>query len=142
MSSDRQTTTAVAAAANLNQAQNTVLLTLRPMRPVRVHRFGVVADAAAGLLAPMDLKLRKVPVNTGTAADITGAVLNGAVKARGFGLVKTLETRVGEDYLPGDEITLCVETAAGGTSTGDVFIEYEELPFQVASLSNIAEETT
>ena len=141
MSSDRQTLVEGSAAANLNQAQNTVLHTLRVLRPLRVHRFGVVADAAAGLLAPMDLKLRHVPVATGTAADISGAVLNGQAKARGFGLVKTLASRE-DDFDIGDEITLCIETAAGGTSTGDVFIEYEPLPFQVASIDNIAEETT
>lgn len=140
MSDARYTHIEGTAAANLNQAQNTVLHTYRVFRPVIIRRFGVVADAAAGLLAPMDLKLRYIPGSTGTAADISGAVLNGAVKARGFGLVKTLETRVGDTYLPGDEIVIAVETAAGGTSTGDVFIEVEELPFQVASLSNIAEE--
>lgn len=140
MSDGRYTLIEGAAAANLNQAQNTVLLTLRVFRPMIIRRFGVVADAAAGLLAPMDLKLRYIPGSTGTAADITGAVLNGAVKARGFGLVKTLETRVGNTYVPGDEVVLAVETAAGGTSTGDVWIEYEPLPFQVASIANIAEE--
>lgn len=140
MSSDRETIVDGTAAANLNQAQNTVLHTYRVLKPVRIHRFGVVADAAAGLLAPMDLKLRHIPGTTGTAADITGAVLNGAVKARGYGLVKTLETRVGADYEPGDEIVIAVETAAGGTSTGDVWLELEPLPFQVESLDRIAEE--
>ena len=139
MSDDRSTVTVYAAAANLNQAQNTVLLTYKAMRPVRLHRFGVVADAAAGLLAPMDLKLRLTPVATGTAADITGAVLNGAVVARGSGLVKTLATR--EEILNiGDTVTVAVETAAGGTSTGDVFLEVEPLPFQVANIANVAEE--
>ena len=139
MSDDRQTVSVYAAAANLNQAQNTVLLTFKAVRPVRLHRFGVVADAAAGLLAPMDLKLRKTPVATGTAADIDGAVLNGAVKARGFGLVKTLTSRE-EIVLAGDTVTIAVETAAGGTSTGDVFLEYEPLPFQVANIANVEEE--
>lgn len=138
MSDDRSTVTVVAAAADLNAAQNVVLLTLRAMRPIRIHRFGVVADAAAGLLAAGDYKLRIIPVATGTAADIAGTVITGAAKARGFGLVKTLDTRV-VNALPGDEIVVAMETDAGGTSTGDVFIEYEPLPFQVADIANVAE---
>jgi len=139
MSDDRSTVTVYAAAANLNSAQNTALLTFKALRPVRLHRFGVVADAAAGLLAAMDLKLRKTPVATGTAADIAGAVLNGQVKARGLGLVKTLASRE-TVILAGDTVTLTVETAAGATSTGDVFLEYEPLPFQVKNITNVEEE--
>jgi len=141
MSDDRTTVTVVAAAANLNQAQNTVLLTLDLLRPARIHRFGVVADSANGLLAAGDLKLRKTPVLTGTIADIAGAVLNGQVKTRGLGLVKTLTTR--EVFaLAGDKVTLTVEVDAGGASTGHVFIEYEPQPFVVANIANVAEETT
>ena len=141
MSSDRQTLVESAAARNLNGSANTVLKTLRVMQPMRIHRFGVVADAAAGLKAAMKLKLRRIPVETGTAADITGAVLNGAAKARGFGIVKTLDTR--ETVLDiGDEIVIAIDTAAGATSTGDVFIEYEPLPFQVYSVPNMVEESS
>jgi hypothetical protein len=141
MSDDRTTVSVYAANVNLNQAQNTALLTFKAVRTVRLHRFGVVADAAAGLLAPMDLKLRLTPVATGTAADISGAVLNGAVKARGYGLVKTLSSRE-EIVLAGDTVTIAVETAAGGTSTGDVFLEYEPLSFNPQNIANVDEETT
>lgn len=138
MSDDRSTRVEYAAAANLNQAQNTVLLTFVAIKPVRIHRFGVIADAAAGLLAASDLKLRHVPVATGTAADISGAVLNSAVVARGSGLMKTLTTR---EVIPaGDTVTVAVETSAGGTSTGHVFLEVEELPFAGSNISNVTEE--
>lgn len=140
MSSDRETQVDFSAAANLNQAENTVLHTLRVMRPMRIHRFGVVADAAEGLLAASVLKLRKIPVGTGTAADITGAVLNSAVKTRGNGICKTLGTRE-DDFDIGDEVVIAVSTSAGAASTGDVFIEYEPLPFQVTQLDNMAEST-
>lgn len=136
--SARYTQTAGAASANLNQAQNTVLLTYVAYRPVRLHRFGVISAAAEGLLAAMDLKLRLVPAATGTAADISGAVLNGAAKARGFGLMKTLTSRV--EVQAGDTVTLAVETAAGAASTGHVFLEVEELPFAGELIDNVAEE--
>jgi len=114
---------------NLNSAQNTALLTFVAHKPIVLHRFGVMANAAAGILSPMRLKLRLTPVATGTAADISGVGnLNpGAARARGVGVYKT----VGDDVTvqAGDTITLCVETAAGGTSTGDVWLEYAELPF-------------
>lgn len=136
-SDDRSTKVVYAAGANLNQAQNTVLLTFIAAKPVRLHRFGVVANAAEGLLAASDLKLRRVPVATGTAADIAGAVLNGAVKARGFGIAKTLTSR---EIIPaGDTVTVAVETAAGAASTGHVFLEVEELPFVGANVANVSE---
>jgi hypothetical protein len=138
MSDDRTTRVVYAVGQNLNQAQNTVLLSFYAMKPVRLHRFGVIADAAEGLLAAGDLKLRRTPIATGTAADITGAVLNGAVKARGFGLMKTLTTR--EVVTAGDLVTLAVEVAAGATSTGRVFLEYEEYPFGGTNVANVTEE--
>lgn len=138
MSDDRSTVSVYAATANFNQAQNTVLLTFVATRPVRLHRFGAISAAAEGLLAAMDLKLRLTPSATGTVADISGAVLNGAVVARGSGLVKTLATR--EEIAVGDTVTLTVETNAGAASTGHVFLEYEPLPFQVDNISNITEE--
>lgn len=118
-----------ATAQNLNQAANTVLLTYVASKPCKLHRIGVVGDAAAGLLAAMRLKTRLVPVATGTAADISGAgVLNpGEAKARGLGVYKDAEERVVVDA--GDTITVAVDTSAGGTSTGNVFLEIEELPF-------------
>ena len=131
---------ALAVAANLNQAANTALLTFTVTKPVEIRRFGVVADSANGLLAASVLKMRKLPAATGTAADVTGAVLTtGAVVARGFGIYRTLATRV--TGVPGDKFTVAVSTDAGGASTGEVFIEYEELPFAGSPIDNMTEKT-
>ena len=129
MSDDRKTNVVTAANANLNQAENTVLLTYVASKPILLHRFGVVANAAQGLLAAMRLKMRIVPVATGTAADITEAgVLNpGGAVARGLGVYKDVEDRVLINA--GDTVTVAVSTDAGGTSTGNVFLEFRELPF-------------
>lgn len=120
---------------DFNQAQNTVLQTFLATKAFTVRRYGCVAGAAQGLLAAMRLKLRKTPVLTGTAADVTGTILVGAVKARGFGIVKTL----GRDaaavvFLPGDTLTVCVEVAAGGASTGGVWVEVVPLTWQTAQI--------
>ena len=124
---NRDTFVAGAQAVNLNQAQNTVLFTFNANKTVIIHRYGVIADAAAGLLAPMDLKLRSIPIATGTAADLANTQLNGAAKARGLGIVKTMTER--HVVTEGDAVVIAVETAAGGVSTGDVWIEYSEEPF-------------
>lgn len=133
---------AKAEAVNLNQAQNTALLTFTVIKPIRVQRFGVIADAAEGLLAANVLKLRQAPGETGTAADITDETLTvGAVIARGSGAYKTVGSPRTQ-YSPGDQIIIAVETAAGGTSTGDVFIEYAELPFAGSLIDNMTEKTS
>lgn len=118
-----------ATAQNLNQAANTVLLTYVASKPCRLHRFGVVGDAAEGLLAAMRLKMRLVPIDTGVAEDLAAAgTLNpGEAKARGLGVYKDAEDN--EVIDAGDTITVAIDTAAGGTSTGNVFLEIVELPF-------------
>lgn len=118
-----------ARAQNLNQAANTVLLTYTASKPCRLHRFGVVGDAAEGLLAAMRLKMRLTPIDTGVAADLTAAgVLNpGGAKARGLGVYKDAEDN--EVINAGDTITVAIDTPAGGISTGNVSLEIVELPF-------------
>lgn len=125
--------------ADLNGAPNAVLHTYVFAKPGIVRRFGVVADGAPGLLAPMRLKLRRSPAATGTAADIPGTQLGGPARARGFGYVKTLGNR--EEFKPGDVVTVCIDVAAGGTSTGRVWVEIEPLPAQQIEQPNIAEST-
>lgn len=128
---------------NFNQAQNTVLHTFTARGPSRIKRFGAIADSANGLLAAMDLKLRLVPQATGTAADIANTQLNGAVRARGQGIYKSVGvagTPVA-DVQAGDEVTIAVETTAGAASTGDVWIEYEELPFVGSLVTNYVAST-
>lgn len=114
---------------NLNQSSNTTLLTVVAHKPMLLQRFGVIADASQGLLAAMRLKMRTTPIATGTTADITemGTLNPGEAKDRGEGVYKDAEDTVRIDA--GDSVEIAVDTSAGGTSTGDVFIEYVELPF-------------
>jgi len=125
----------------LNQAANTVLLTFTATAPAVITGFGAVADSANGLLAAGVLKLRSVPLATGTAADISGETLTfGAVAARGNGYFKRASSRI--EVQAGDEVTLAVSTDSGAASTADVWIEYEEQPFVGADISNYTEKTS
>lgn len=117
-----------AANANLNQAANTVLLTYVASKPCVIQRFGAVANSANGILTAARLKLRRVPITTGTAADITGTVLNpGGTTGRGVLVYKDAPERV--EITAGDHVTIAVSTDAGATCTADVWLEVVELPF-------------
>lgn len=113
----------------LNGSENTALLTYVASKPVKLQRFGVVSTVAAGLLAPTRLKMRKIPVTTGTAEDIAGAgVLNpGGAQDRGVLVYKDAEGSVFIDA--GDSITIAVDTAAGAANEGRVWLEVVEYPF-------------
>lgn len=118
-----------ATAQNLNGAANTALLTYVASKPIELRRFSVMADSANGLLAPMRLKLRHIPASTGTPADIAeaGILDPGGALGQGQGVHKPVEDRI---RIPaGDTVTVAVSTAAGGTSTGNVALEFMELPF-------------
>lgn len=123
---------------NLNQAENTVLLTYVASKPCIVQRFGVVANASEGLLAAMRLKMRLDPINGDAISDLSGmGTLNpGGAIAQGNGVYKNATDRV--EVEAGDHITVAVDTAAGGTSTGDVFLEVEELPFAGSLIDNMS----
>lgn len=126
---DRESIVVNAAGVDLNQAQNVVLLTFVASKPIQLHRHSVIADAAAGLLAPTQLKLRVVPIATGVAADIADTVLTPGVQARGVGVYRTIGAPEAQPRIQaGDTVTIAVETDAGGASTADVALEFWELP--------------
>ena len=127
---------------NLNQAANVILLTFVASKPIQIQRFAVVGNAAAGLLAAMRLKLRITPVTSGTPADLGTDILVGAVKARGLGIFKDISaTPNGLRVDAGDTVTVAVSVDAGATSTGDVSLEYWELPFAGTEISDWSEST-
>lgn len=139
---NRESRVVTAAAANLNQAANTILLTFIASKPIMIQRFAVVPDAALGLLAAMRLKLRLTPVTTGTAADLGTDILVGAVKARGLGIFKDITGPAnGLRVDAGDTVTVTVSVDAGAASTGDVSLEYWELPFAGTEISDWSEST-
>jgi len=123
--------------ANLNQAADTVLHTFTARNSCIIRRFGVAADSANGLLAASVLKLQTVPLATGVAADVTGAVLNSAVVARGSGIVKSLDSRLA--VAAGDSVVIAVSVDAGAASTGDVWLEYSQEPWNTEEASNFVE---
>ena len=127
---NRESRVVHALAANLNQAANTILLTFVASKPIMIQRFAVISDAAAGLFAAMQLKLRLTPIATGVAADLGTDVLIGAVKARGLGIYKDVTGPAnGLRVNAGDTVTIAVAVISGAAGTGDVSLEYWELPF-------------
>jgi len=141
MSDDRKKLYATGANVNLNQAQNTALVTFIAPSPVVITGFGAIADSANGLLAASVLKLRQAPAETGTAADISDETLTfGAAAGRGEGYFKRASARI--EVEAGDSIILASETAAGGTSTGNLWIEYEPQSFVGSLIDNYTEKTS
>ncbi len=137
---NRESRVVTATAVNFNQAQNTVLLTYVASKPIMIQRFAAVGNASQGLLAAMDLKLRLTPVTSGTAADLGTDVLIGAVKARGLGIYKDISGPAnGLRVDAGDTVTITVETIAGATSTGDVSLQFWELPFAGVEIADWSE---
>lgn len=123
--------------ADLNDSENTVLHTVVALKPIQIQRYGVVSEASQGLLSPMRLKLRRVTGGGATAADIAGTTLNpGGARARGVMVYKEPESRVVINA--GEHVTVAISTAAGGTSTGRVWIEYQELPFSGTNVPDSA----
>ncbi len=140
MSDARYKTYAQALAADLNQAANTVLLTKVFEAPAVITGFGAIADSANGLLAAGVLKLRQVPQETGTAADISGETLTfGAAVARGLGYFKRASSRI--EVEAGDEVTIAVSVDSGAASTADLWLEYEVQPFVGDLIDNYTEKT-
>lgn len=141
---DRVSRVAQALTVNLNQADNTVLLTFTASKPIMIQRFAVIANAAVGLLAPMVLKLRILPIATGVVADLGLERLSKATaSARGAGIFKDLETPVnGQRINAGDTVVVTSSVPAGGISTGDVSLEYWELPFAGSEIDAWVASTT
>lgn len=141
MSDDRRKLYAQALNANLNQAQNTAVLTFTAPSPIIITGFGAMADSANGLLAAGVLKLRQAPAETGTPADISNETLTfGANASRGTGYFKRASSRL--EVEAGDDVIVAIETDSGGASTADLFLEYEPLPFVGSLIDNFTEKTS
>ena len=112
---------------NLNQAANTVLATFFLPRKARLRRYGVISEAAQGLLAPGVLNVATSPAGGATFTEVTGSLLAHGVRARGIGVYKTLPSRV--ELEAGSVVQVRVDVDAGGASTGRVWIEVEDEPF-------------
>jgi hypothetical protein len=132
------------AAANLNQAEDTVLLAaiFFPAGGF-IQRFGVVAEAAEGLLAPNELRLRSSVDGGATYVDRStndageNAELDVvAARARGVDVYKD----VGMTIAPNTLVVVASKVAAGGTSTGRVWMEYALNPFNGGNIPTTAVE--
>jgi len=118
---------------DFNQAAGTALFTIYAAKPMRVQRFGVISEAAQGLLAAMRLRLRRGTGGGGTVADIADTTLNpGGARARGVPVYKDMEDRIFINA--GETLIVAVQVDAGGTSTGRAWIEFEEAPFNGANI--------
>lgn len=123
---------------NLNQGSDTVLATFFIPRKARIRRYGVISEASQGLLAAMRLNLATVTPGGATATAVgAGSVLNpGGARARGVAVYKDIDERVEVDS--GGLVQVRAGTAAGDTSTGRVWIEYEEDPYNGTSIVSTA----
>lgn len=124
---------AQAAGANLNQAEDTALLAAVYFPAGGfIRRYGVVSEAAEGLLAVNELRLRRSVDGGANYADIAtsdngdNAELDVAsARARGVPVYKD----VGVEIAPGTLVVVASKVAAGATSTGRVWMEYALAPF-------------
>jgi len=108
---------------NLNQGSNTVLATFFFPRKCTILRYGVVAEAAEGLLSPCILNMATVIAGGATATEVSNSnLVVGSARARGVPVYKDLASRV--EVAAGQLVQIRADTAAGGTSTGRVWIEY------------------
>jgi hypothetical protein len=130
---------------NLNQAEDTVLLERYFPSGGFVRRYGVVGDASEGLLAANELRLRVAPATAPqTPADVAtddgdNIVSLDVASARAAGVMVYVD--LGLTILPGETVIVASKVAAGATSTGNVFLEFQEEPFQVATTPTTAVES-
>jgi hypothetical protein len=123
----------VANSVNLNQAEDTVLLERYFPSGGVVRRYGVVGDATEGLLAVNELRLRISPATApqtpvDVATDDGGNICSlDVASARVAGVLVYVDLQLTVD--PGETIIVASKVAAGGTSTGNVFLEFAEEPF-------------
>lgn len=130
------TETYQALSQNLNQAEDTALLTVYAVKPFVIQRYSVMADASEGLLAANELRLRKT-TRGGTTADITGTDLDVAEnRARGVIVYKDMTSRITIEA--GETLIVASKVAAGATSTGDIGLEVVPLPFSGGNIPSDA----
>lgn len=125
------------AAANLNQAANTVLLSFyTPALGMLVRRIWLVAEAAAGILAPCVLKLSYSIDGGATFVDVTGATVTPGARARGILVYRNFTARYA---IPtGALVAIRVSTDSGGAGTARLGLDYEPQPFQPVNLPTTA----
>lgn len=123
---------------NLNQGSDTVLATFFVARKAVVRRYGVVSEASQGLLAPSVLNLSySSDGGANQTAYGSGSTLAvGSARSRGVPVYRNVTTRI--EVPAGSTISVRAGTAAGGTSTGRVWIEYDEEPFNGAAIPSNA----
>lgn len=130
---------------NLNQAEDTILLKRYFPSGGVVRRYGVVADSANGLLAVNELRLRIAPATAPqTPADVAtddgGNICSlDVASARSAGVPIYVNTQVTVD--PGETVIIASKVAAGGTSTGNVWLDFEEEPFNGSAIPTTAVES-
>lgn len=130
---------------DLNQVEDTVFLERYFPSGGFVRRYGVVGDASQGLLAANELRLRVAPatapqtpvdVETDDGGNICS--LDVAVN-RAAGVIVYVD--LGLTVAPGETIFVASKVAAGGTSTGNVFLEFTEEPFNGSAIPSTAVES-
>ncbi len=118
---------------NFNQAANTVLHTFFFPRKVTLRRDGVVSEASEGLLSVGVLNLASVIAGGATATEISDSLLAHGVRVRGVGVYKELDAaRV--TLTAGMLLQVRVDVNSDATSTGRVWIEVEDEPFNGANI--------
>lgn len=130
---------------NLNQAEDTVFIERYFPSGGRVRRYGVVGDASEGLLAANELRLRVAPATApqtpvDVATDDGGNICSlDVASARSAGVLVYVDLQLTIE--PGETVIVASKVAAGGTSTGNVFLEFEEQPFAGSSIPSTAVES-
>ena len=117
---------------NLNQGSDTVLASFFMPQPAVLRRYGVIAEAAEGLLAPGILNAAIAVAGGASATEIASSNLAHGARARGIGVYHNFVAR--NEVPAGGIVQVRADTAAGGTSTGRVWIEYEPQPFAGANI--------
>lgn len=125
---------AVAGAVNLNQAANTLLVSFYLLAGGYIRRLIVVAEAAAGLLAPGVLKLSYSLDGGATFVDVTGATLTHGARARGIPVYRNFDLALAR--IPaGALVAVRVSTDSGGASTARLIVEVQPEPTQPVLLT-------
>lgn len=136
---------ATANSVNLNQAEDTILLERYFPSGGVVRRYGVVGDAVEGLLAANELRLRVAPATAPqTPADVAtddgGNICSlDVASARVAGVQVYVDLQLTID--PGETVIVASKVAAGGTSTGNVWLEFTEEPYAGTSKPSTAVES-